>query len=450
MPSVTDTLPDEVLVAILAALPLLERHRTAAAVCRRWRQLCNSAPQLLRGIGASFADNPRGVGRLCPFCTWLLRHAPGRVERLSLEVLLAEDGLEGGTTKQEALWTTTAALAACGAAGALTGLQLLGWIGQPSVWAGGMCCLRWLRIHAWDREDVQLWSPPPGTLPCLQRLELAGDVCFEPSVHLPAGLTKLHLDCREQGMQEPLPVQLTTLKHLHTLSLEYGNVGLDFVARLPSLRRLSLLKSFSWPACTAELTGLEALVLDNSQVTVRDGASATAAVAAALPRLQRLTHLVLGWPERGGFSCPAELAAVSSLRSFAWLHPRGELPLGPWAARLQRLVTRADQLAGVAAALPAAAPRPQLLGVWCDECEPQQVESVLRCRTRLPAMQRVVLAGSEALFMRCLPALLAAQREAPHACIETLAGLEWQAFWCACGCESGCAPLSHEAFLAAE
>ncbi|KAL4440520.1 hypothetical protein ABPG75_003521 [Micractinium tetrahymenae] len=232
---------------------------------------------------------------------------------------------------------------------------------------------------------------------------------------LPASLTRLHLDFEKSG-------ELTALTRLHTLSLVWADPQGDALASLPSLRSLALLQCFTWPDCISQLTGLEALTLNDARsildAMVEDPGASTAAVAAALPQLQRLTHLALVWPV--GYPAPlAELAAMSSLRSLFWPAAGWELPAGAYLSSLTRLVTRAEALPALAPAEAAeAAPSLRFLGLWCEEQDEAALHGTLRWLSQLPPLRRALLAASEARFGRCVQAVVGAQRAAPHLAID--------------------------------
>ncbi|KAL4440521.1 hypothetical protein ABPG75_003522 [Micractinium tetrahymenae] len=146
-------LPDAALVSIFEALSLQERHCYAAPVCRRWLQLCNTTPQLLRRIDASFASTQLGAEQLTSFCTWLLEHAVGRVQQLSLVV----EQSSTSPPPEESAAALPAAIAACGMGGSLRELRLHGLVGQPAVWASAMHGLRLLHLTA--RSYWEDWRP---------------------------------------------------------------------------------------------------------------------------------------------------------------------------------------------------------------------------------------------------------------------------------------------------
>ena len=251
---------------------------------------------------------------------------------------------------------------------------------------------------------------------------------------------------------------MSTLTRLHTLSLKFAGPDLSALASLTSLRRLALLHCAWWPSCIGELP-LEALALEDGNDFLHDEHAAAAAVAAAL-RSAPLAHLVLSEVPLGA-GPPPELAATRGLRTFGWISAARDseaLVLGPWARSLERLAVRAEAAAGFVGALPSEAPRLAVLGLHCagDVDSASQVLSRLPgLSPALPALRRVVLAGSAPLMGDLAPALLAAQRAAPHVCIDCIAvpintpNATWDTLLAAVCGGPGYEPCSAEALLAA-
>ncbi|KAL4440522.1 hypothetical protein ABPG75_003523 [Micractinium tetrahymenae] len=392
------------------------RQRSAALVCRRWQQLCTAAPQLLRSIAASFLRGARRPERLCSFCAWLQQHAAGRVQQLSLDC----SGQGAGDAQLSA--AVAAAISACGAAGSLTALRVKDTLCEPGTWTSALRGLRRLvAINSHSEGALMAWAVAPRALAGLQALHVVG---FNAPLDaaLPPSLTKLHLDYDNQALAMPgtalLPTKLTALTRLHTLHITCA--GGDFAAlpQLPSLCRLALVQCFAWPVCLSQLTRMQALELANAYGELDDREAAAAAVAAALPRLQ-VTHLLLDWPSNTT-GLPAELASLTTLRSFAWTADRAGLPQGPWLQQLRRLAGMGEAIAALAPMLATAAPRLEFLGALfpppCKELRP-----LLRWLPRLPRLRRAVLAASEASLGRAAQALVDAQRAAPHMQLPSLA-----------------------------
>ncbi|KAL4440570.1 hypothetical protein ABPG75_003571 [Micractinium tetrahymenae] len=327
-------------------------------------ELCNSAPQLLRCIGASFDGTSRGAAQLSAFCAWFLRHAVAHVQLLSLEVETAGSGAHAGTAEKLAA-ATAAVLALCSRASSLTALRLDGQLGQPAIWASGMRGLRRLHVSASFR---QAWDPPPGTLSGLQELALSGMLVDPPIPSLPASLTRLHLDF-EDAEVDNLPAYVTALTRLHTLGLRWAGSGLSALgSKLTSLRRLSLVKCTEWPPGLSQLTGLQALEAEGTEL-LDDEAASAAAMGSAIPQLRHLTALALEVPSDQEEALVPSLASMTGLRCCAWLSYSVPVPPGPWLGGLERLAATAEQVAPLAPTLAIVAPRLQTLALYCSGLE---------------------------------------------------------------------------------
>ncbi|KAL4440458.1 hypothetical protein ABPG75_003459 [Micractinium tetrahymenae] len=441
-----DALPDSLLVFIFSRLSQHDRRRFGARVCRRWQQLCNSAPQLLRCTSARVGGHVPGAAHLRSFCRWLMQHAAPHVQRLSLQIT---PHAQTWDIREQLCAAAAAGLTACGLAGSLTALRLEGPFCEPPVWTGSMHALRGLTLIA-DGPHHDSWHCVwPQDLAALQELSLSGSLFSLLDADLPTGLTRLHLDLSQLQEEEPedepsLPEDLWKLTRLHTLCVAGAQRGIESLGDLRHLRRLSLCNCSAWPDGLSQLTCLEALVLVNSEAALMDAQDDAAAFVAALPHLPLLTHLALDDPAQPG--PPAELAALSSLRSLAWLHPAVLPADSPWLGRLTRLALAAESAAALAPALAAAAPRLESLGLSCGVHTEPDLASLLRCVPGMPACRRLLLAGSEQVFGRSAQVMLDAQRAAPHLrvlCSEHPGAL-WREFVC------DFAPdLSREGFLAA-
>ena len=112
------------------------------------------------------------------------------------------------------------------------------------------------------------------------------------------------------------------------------------LARLTNLRRLALVNCKHFPESLPLLTSLVALSIDCTDPENGAPPNNTAhVVAAALPRLTKLTHLMFdnvpGMGEMAG-----ALATLPQLHSLWWLHAaRNPLPPGPWLSSLRELAT---------------------------------------------------------------------------------------------------------------
>jgi hypothetical protein len=144
---------------------------------------------------------------------------------------------------------------------------------------------------------------------------------------------------------------LTNLRSLLLHKVGYAAAACQPLAALHGcLERLEVVLA----AVPADLSLLTALRHLGQQRHAMDGcrmdANGQAAVHAALPRLQRLTHLELADLAQA----PAALSALCELRTLCLPRCRGQLPPGPWLAGVRELTARhallADSLGALAAA----------------------------------------------------------------------------------------------------
>jgi len=220
----------------------------------------------------------------------------------------------------------------------------------------------------------------------------------------------------------PLCLQMSQLTRLHTLSLRYVNSDSDSYAPLralrSSLRRLALATCYYLPACLPEMTGLEALLVDDCEA--EEAATAGDVVIAALPRLTHLTFLALSTMP-GMEEPPAALASTTSLRSFHWLLHMGNqdaVPAGPWLSGLERLEAPLQLLTNSLPALHSAS-RLHHLGVRCSAASSlQQLSPLLSWAASHPTLQRLVLAANPPLRAAAFSDVSAAQRRNPRLAIE--------------------------------
>ena len=167
------------------------RHTAAPRVCRRWRQLVQSEP-LLQVVSLSFDsfDSPQHLPRLRSFCEWMQLQASQHVQKLSLSL-----GPSREEDAEESAPLLAAAVAACGASGALAGLQLSITPAAPSFscssWVAALRSLRRLAIST----DAAMTMPGSLlSLSALQELRLLGnDLQLPPAARLPDSLTLLSL-----------------------------------------------------------------------------------------------------------------------------------------------------------------------------------------------------------------------------------------------------------------
>ncbi|KAL4421280.1 hypothetical protein ABPG75_010571 [Micractinium tetrahymenae] len=286
-------LPDEVLLAIFAQLPLEQRQRALPLVCRRWRRLAGH-PSLLEHLSATLgsASQPRALclPRLRAFVRWLRRraaahavavrlalHVPDGVSRSGLRLALAE--------LKEALAHSCPQLASLSlelnqqarAAGWLAQLQGLTSLRVASaerlrVAAQWQACtaLRELALNGGPGRRLRI-TPDAVLPPCLTRLALAG----ERSEALPAqvaelsGLLSLSSTRARHTAAGLLPLsQLTTLESL----------AMEGCAALPPAAALAVLTSVKalqlrWcgPAATRQATTGQATSPGGSSLTCTSG-----------------------------------------------------------------------------------------------------------------------------------------------------------------------------------
>ncbi|KAL4425648.1 hypothetical protein ABPG75_009664 [Micractinium tetrahymenae] len=436
------SLPDSLLASTLSNLSLTERHRSPVLVCRRWHQLLHTTPQLLSSIDVAFGEGQRGADRLQAFSAWLLQHALPHIRRLNLEV----GDMPDAQASRQVVARIVAALVGCGLAGKLEGLRLEGPPCQPALWTGTQPSLRRLIVEAnedvWEEEGDLDWRMSPKGLPLLEELVLTGLVSAPAGLALPTGLTKLHLSSFKA--QPFLPQQLAPLTRLHSLSLAEltcPSAGYAGLAQLPGLRRLGLRSCQFWPACLSALTGLEALALvddADSSNRVQSGAdeSGTDILAAACPRLQRLTLLALD-SVQGTPVIPSAVTSLHGLHSFYWFeYSGGTLPAGEWLRSLRRLTAFAESLAASLPALERHATSLEVAGAYfydTKQADATHLAAALGSAPRLPALRRLLLRADEELFAQQLRGLLAAQRARPDMLVDCVHWTGYERFAAECG-----------------
>lgn len=163
----------------------------APLVCRRWRQLVNSAP-LLQLVEAEFSDVQ--LLQLRSFCEWVLLRAAHHVQRLGISLRLSGE---------ESASLLAAAVAACGAAGSLVELRLK--IFPPdgerftcSSWMAALRSLRRLTVQVAGILHVAASLQP---LAALEDLKLKGvEVELPQAARLPVSLTRLFESCFEDSL----------------------------------------------------------------------------------------------------------------------------------------------------------------------------------------------------------------------------------------------------------
>ncbi|KAL4421414.1 hypothetical protein ABPG75_010705 [Micractinium tetrahymenae] len=138
-----DSLPHCLLIDILGKLELAERHRSAPAVCRRWRRAAND-PSLLRSLRICLGGTAPLLARVRSLSQWFLQYALPHVLSLSLE-------LHAPVPDATSCISSVAAqlLAACGCAGRLRQLCLRteGVVVPVDTWAATLTSLEGLELH---------------------------------------------------------------------------------------------------------------------------------------------------------------------------------------------------------------------------------------------------------------------------------------------------------------
>ena len=221
------------------------------------------------------------------------------------------------------------------------------------------------------------------------------------------------------------PLQLTALTRLHSLFLN-GNVrpnGFTALTALRSLRRLALSCCTYLPACLSQLTGLEALTIDDPEGCREDLEEdvAVAAVVQAVGQLTSLTHLALVHYDAQGLE--QTLPFLTRLRSLWWLPYElplsAPLPAGAWLTNLRRLALPMWQLHSSLAALGSACQLQALaIGGIAASCSNSLLPAVLRWAARRPALEDLILDISNEGLGNHLPYILELQRSAPRLRIE--------------------------------
>lgn len=222
-------------------------------------------------------------------------------------------------------------------------------------------------------------------------------------------------------------MQIASLSRLHTLRLQampHPSDAYGVLARASSLRQLTLSTCQALPACLSALCGLGALCIDDGAGVMDHSEGEPAAIlAAALPRLTRLTQLALVASRRSddaeGPAAASPLAPVllagleghSQLRSLLLDSPsQAGLQLPASLSGLRQLAVPAQLLEASHPALQAATGI-RLLGVLrCDDvAEPAiGVAHALVSAVRLPQLDRLLLEASWGLEGDVLVALFAA------------------------------------------
>ncbi|PRW44503.1 Leucine-rich repeat-containing 1 [Chlorella sorokiniana] len=366
------SLPDDLLLRVLAVVPLADRHASCCLVSKHWYGLVHS-PQLLHSLEVTLCE-ARGqpVRRLRSLAVLVHHHAgTGQLNALRLNHQLPVAGwIPEGEAEADAL--TGGMLARCNA---LTGLQLsVNWGVMAGSWLAGMPSLRLLTIQTRGNVHITL---PRQQMPPLGELHLESEknaIVFQPWAGLPPSLSKL---CLSGSMHSGLPAEMSTLielrsLHLESISYAAARSGLTFLPLLRRLEQLHLRGCWPLPRCVSQLTQLRALSLadKNDRFWQRgqhpEGAEQTAAaVRAAVAQLTRLTFLAIS-DMPGMTAPPPAITALTELRTLYWAGvtdengesvapPFAALPGGAWLSGLQTLAAPPNVLLSTAPALGTAA-----------------------------------------------------------------------------------------------
>lgn len=204
--------------AAAAALPpQLRLHRgpshpscrlRVSTVCRRWQSVALSPPLLARV--AIHVEDRSGAGwltRLRGATSWLVCQAAGSVQQLSLDVDNTSCSLDK-EAEAEATALVAATLAALGASGTLSELDLLMGFNMPlplGSWAAALRSLR--RLAVCGRETRFLVTGDWRGLTALQSVKLENSyVGFTDCARLPPNLTSLYLS--SLNGEEPMAQQV--------------------------------------------------------------------------------------------------------------------------------------------------------------------------------------------------------------------------------------------------
>ena len=233
------------------------------------------------------------------------------------------------------------------------------------------------------------------------------------------------------------PLQLTALTRLDRLRLKWmihPGSGYTTLTALSSLRRLALSSCRHLPACLSQLTGLEALSIDDPERCREDSEEELSAVVEAVGLLTSLTHLAFAHYDPPGLE--EALPRLPRLRSL-WCLPirppvEEALPAGGWLTNLQRLGLPIRHLHNSLPAL-ASARQLQTLAINAfaeDHAEPDLLPGVLRWAAQRPALREVFVDISDSDLCRQFPTIMEVQRSVPSLRIERHPMLR-STHWCA-------------------
>ena len=226
-------------------------------------------------------------------------------------------------------------------------------------------------------------------------------------------------------------MQMTALTHLHSfyLNCNVWHNGFTALTVLGSLRRLALSSCTHLPDCLPQLTGLEALTIQDPVGCRED-----------LDDVVVATHLALARCDVGGLG--QILPSLPRLRSLWWLPfglqpPMGGLPpAGGWLTKLQRLALPIHYLHSCLAALTGAC---QLQTLAVDANAPEEPDlsgllpGVLRWAAQRPDLRELFLEISDKNLIRHFPAVMEVQRAVPSLRIERHPAVAEHPLFCAVG-----------------
>ncbi|PRW58954.1 disease resistance N [Chlorella sorokiniana] len=348
-------LPDDLVLAVLEALPLADRCGSAALVCGRFHALATH-PSLLHAIELTLWENEwsgpaaekRLAARLDSLCTFLVRHAVPHLRRLVLRVEPPHGTMPWEATCA-ALKTLLFRLAAhCSAyGGVLEELSITGHNLVLPLVGGCFAPLATLKSLKYDMgEDAEHFAadfvaPKLAALTGLQELWVTGrEQQLSDGTVFPPAVTRLHLGCYDYY---GLPASLSSLKRLQYFSVAYCPLeeeDLEPLALCPALTQLTLESCMHIPASLSQLTQLRVLRVEGTPEYEQEYPESRQALLGAL--CHRMEWV-------GGV--PAEVGSLPQLANFCWRHGSSEelqdlqLPAGAWLASLRQLALPLDMAA---------------------------------------------------------------------------------------------------------
>jgi hypothetical protein len=167
--------------------------------------------------------------------------------------------------------------------------------------------------------------------------------------------------------------------------------GYTVLTGLSSLRQLTMTSCTHLPACLSQLTGLEALTIDDREEHIADADAAEATIVQAVGQLRNLPHLAVINVKAEGLE--QTFPSLSRLCQLGWLtlDPTTDaaLPAGGWLTDLRRLALSICQLHNSLEALESAR-QLQALALNIDE-NSELLPRVLRWAARRPALTELYL-----------------------------------------------------------